>query len=350
MRNWRAWLDLTSTRLASILIALLLLQILVSAIVPQQAAEGLPLGGADEAGRGWHGIRTSPGFLITLGLLALNLTAGNIKRFRTVLRVEGTLLRARHVGSILFHLALLMVIVGVTLNSLYRFDGVFGLTEGQTVRDVPEAYFRIFAGPMYRPEPERFALTLESLERQYAVGDAEAEAALVLVEAQEGGSVVSGAVHTNHSLRWRDLEFHFGSMTGYSPELVVADGSGREIFHSFVRLKSREEGDRRLGEDFVLISGDNLRIDLSVEESASPACRLKVTQGTTDLFAGLVGPDDVAEAGQYVITVPRLRSWCYVHSIANPWLSVVFTGFWLALAGLAVRAVAQAGFGKGARG
>lgn len=349
MGKWRAWLDLTSTRPASILIALLFVQLLVSAIIPQHGAEGLPGAGAGESGPGWHRIRTSPVFLATLGLLAVNLTAGNIKRFRRILRTEGTLLQARHLGSILFHLALLLVIAGVVLHGLYRFDGVFGLTEGQTVRDVPAAYFRIFAGPLHRTGPDRFGLALERVDPQYPVGGTVTEAAFIRIEPADGGEALHGAVHTNHPLRWRDLEFHFGSTVGFSPELVVADAEGRELFRRFVRLKRDGPDDERRGEDFIVVPGHDLRVDLRVDASEAPGCRLRVSQGRVDLFAGLLGPQDEVAAGEYRISVPRLRSWCYVHAIANPWLPVVFTGFWLALAGLAVRAVAETGIGKGAR-
>ncbi|UCH16488.1 MAG: sugar transferase, partial [Burkholderiales bacterium] len=49
----------------------------------------------------------TPLFFICLGLLAVNLVMGNVRRFRTIYKAEKTLLKLRHVGSIIFHLSLL---------------------------------------------------------------------------------------------------------------------------------------------------------------------------------------------------------------------------------------------------
>lgn len=331
-------LDISSARLALALIALLVLLIVISAILPQEEP-------------GSRGIRNSQIFLATLGFLAINLAAGNIKRFRAIRRLERGVPLVRHLGSVVFHLALLMIIIGVVLNSLFRFEGVFGLTEGQTLRDVPGDYFRVFEGPFHRDVEGRFTITLDRVDREFPVGDAHTEAALIRLEPvsdQFASGEVDRArgqvpIHINHPLRWGGLEFHYGSTTGYSPEVVILDDSGRELFHSFVRLKTRFEGDRPYGEDYILIPGEDLEILVHVEASPDqgPTCRLLVKQGTMDLFDGVVEKEDAVVAGKYRITVPRLRNWCYVNLVSNPWLTWVFGGFWICLAGLAVRAFAQ---------
>ena len=325
-------LDLTSTRLAFVLIALLVLMILISAILPQEEPT---------AGR----IRNSPYFLATLGLLAVNLAAGNVKRIRAIRRIRKAALLAGHLGSVVFHLALLMIILAVMLNSLFRFTGVFGLTEGQTLRDVPQDYFRVFAGSLSGDERGRFSITLDQVDREFPVGDAVTDAAMIRVGSADDELAVQGAAHINHPLRRGNMEFHLGSTVGYSPEVVVKLQDGSELFRSFIRLKSRFDGDNRYGEDYIRIPGEDLEIRVRVEADSepgqAPSCRLDVRQGESSLFEGDVSLEETVAAGDYTVTVPRLRNWCYIHAVTNPWLSWVFAGFWICLAGLAIRAFAQ---------
>ena len=137
----RRTLDLTSNRLAFMLMASLVLLMVLSAVIPQQnISQSQILDWHETLGPGYGVIERlgldriyfSPPFFVVLALLGVNLAAANIKRFRLVYRVEGTLLRLRHLGSIVFHLALILIMVAVILNYLFKFEGAFAMTEGQT--------------------------------------------------------------------------------------------------------------------------------------------------------------------------------------------------------------------------
>ena len=147
---------LTYAVLALGLIALVTVQILLSAVIPQEGIAIDQIAGVDELialeGRLVKTLRldrgyTSPLFLANLGLLWISLAAGNIPRLRRAARAKRAVQRTRHLGSALFHLALLAVLLGVQLNFLFRFEGIMGLTVGQALADLPDGYFRIKAGP-----------------------------------------------------------------------------------------------------------------------------------------------------------------------------------------------------------
>jgi cytochrome c biogenesis protein ResB len=146
---------ITSHKLPFYLIGLLLLFILTSAIIPQKDIASREIVSWREfLGDNYiiieklrlDSIYYSPAFFLVLGLFGINLIAVNVKRFRTVLKLEKTLLKTRYLGSILFHfhLSLLAIIGGVILNYLYKFEGVYGITEGQTVSDSQNDYFTVF--------------------------------------------------------------------------------------------------------------------------------------------------------------------------------------------------------------
>ena len=142
-------INFASIRLAFFLIALLFLLILLSAIIPQKdIASGQITDVKENLGKYYvvieklklDEIYTAPYFFIVLGLLATNIILGNIKRFRTIYKTEKTLIKARYLGSILFHFSLILIMLGVILNYLYKFEGIYGITEGQTVADQENNY------------------------------------------------------------------------------------------------------------------------------------------------------------------------------------------------------------------
>ena len=183
----RPAINLASNRLAAVLIALVAVQILLSAIIPQQefgvgrlvgTAEALEQ--ANTVVRALHldRIYYSWYFQATLALLAVNLTAGNVRQFRQVHRSRQGLLRARHLGSMVFHFSLLVVIAGVLLNGATRFSGRLVLTEGQEVPDAPGAYEHVAAGPLAAGADHRFSLKLEAINLEHPAKGTTTEAAL----------------------------------------------------------------------------------------------------------------------------------------------------------------------------
>ena len=63
---------------------------------------------------------------------------------------------------------------------------------------------------------------------------------------------------------------------------------------------------------------------------------MTVTRGDSTFFSGELAANDTVLVAGYQVTIPRLRNWCYIHVVGNPWLVLVFAGFWLALIGMTV--------------
>jgi cytochrome c biogenesis protein ResB len=345
---------LASTRLAFVLIGVLLVMIVVSAVIPQRGiADGQIVDWRATLGEryalieraGLDRIYFSYPFFLVLSLLAVNLAAGNVRRFRTVWRVERTLLKARHVGSIVFHISLLLIIGGVVLNYLYKFHGVFGLTEGQTAHDDPADYFRVLEGPLFRDTYDRFEISVEKVHEIYEIGGADTEAAEISVRASAESVSERETMRINRPFAWRGLEFHLGARIGYSPELFVVDADGRRLFRGFVRLKTHDTEGPAVFEDFLLLPEENVRVHLSVlpdpTAGRAPERHVSVERGEDLLFRGAVAPGDTVEAADLRVGVPRVRRWCYVEVVESPFLGLVFAGFWTALAGLAISALAR---------
>jgi hypothetical protein len=339
-------INLASTRLAFFLIAVLVALIIVSAIIPQQDfADAQILDWRDKLGSAyaivdWLGldrIYYNPTLFVVVGLLALNLSVANVRRFRTVYRVERTFLKLRHIGSILFHLSLLIVMIGTVLHFLFKYEGVFSITEGQRVFDRPESYFREFRGPLSSDDYNNFTLSLEAIGHLEREVEPLGSTAAVVLE-PTSGEAFKAVISRYEPVAWRDYKFHYGSKTGYAPELLLLDSVNHTLFRSFMRVARQKHEGRDVHYDFVELNEPAFKIELEVLPSGisvdSVQYKLDISSADSTLFSGVLASQDTARFAGYQFTVPRLRRWCYIGAIKNPFLNVIFTGFWLSLTGL----------------
>jgi hypothetical protein len=345
-------INLASTRLAFVLLAILAGLILLSALIPQRdfAQHQIMdwravLGGAYVVIEklGLDRIYTSPVFLITVALLSVSLIAGNVKRIARLRKIRNVRTRMRLLGSIVFHFALLLVVAGAVLNHMYRFRVVFGLTEGQRATASAGSYFRDLSGPWCRVEDNRFVVGVNQVHPEWQIGDVTTEAAEISVAKDGDASPSTGLIRINQPLRRDGLEFHLGSQIGYSPELAVTDGEGNKLFRSFVRLAHRPERGGMVDADFVYLPEDSTRVLLSVAGGSEPGSNTQtlvtIERNGHEIYNGYPGIEGEGLPDGRSIAVPRLRRWCYVEAIRNPFMSVVFAGFWIALAGLVITLV-----------
>lgn len=344
-------INLASTRLAFILIAVLVLLLILSALIPQQdIAEDQILNWREFLGDkyvvidklGLDRIYFTPTFFIVLGLLAVNLLFGNVKRFRSVYKAERTLLKTRHLGSILFHLSLILIMMAVILNFLYKYDGVLAMTEGQSLSDTPESYHREFRGPLYADNYGRFTLSLTDL--RSSDGDSSSLGKIASINVLTDRPDFEADISTNHPFKWRELEFHYGLKSGYSPEVLLTDSDGNVLFRSFVRIANRKENGSHLHRDFIVVPDNNLHLEIEVKPAPvgqDVIYQLTASQDSIVLFAGGINSNDTVSFSGYKFTIPRLRQWCYIDVVKSPYLNLVFFGFWSALAGLTLSFVSR---------
>ena len=334
-------------RIAFFLIALLLILIALSAVIPQQdiasgqIADWQELLGENYAvieKLGLDRIYYTPTFFIALALLGLSMLYGNVRRFRSIQKAKSNRFRVRYLGSIIFHLSLLVIIAGIILNFLYKYEGVLALTEGQETADRPTEYFREFKGPLYKGEYNNFSLKLDSLRRMPDATDPGGIAAISLFPAR--GDRQAGEISINHPFKWQDIEFHISQKIGYSPEIHLMDTTGNTVFRAFMRVALVEEDDREINRDFVLIPEQNLELGVEVISSGEEGGTFKfpITAHREDrmLYENTLALGDTAQFADLKLILPRIRNWCYIGVVKGPYLNLVFFGFWTALSGMAL--------------
>jgi len=340
-------INMALNRLAFFLIALLLLLILLSAVIPQQdIASGQAVDWQELLGEhysvvqklGLDRIYYTPVFFIVLALFGLTLLWVNVRRFRLIYKSTNNLFRLRYLGSVIFHLSLLVIIAGITLNFLYKYEGVMALTEGQQAHDSPDEYFREFKGPLYKDDYGKFILRLDTLSRMSDPSDPSGIAAITLTPAP--GNARTAAISPNHPYNWRGSEFHIGQNVGYSPEIQILDLGDSSLFRAFMRVAIVAEGDRQIDRDFIQVPDLDMRLEIEIiaPDSTAPTYRYPVVlqQNDSAAWETILTPGDTAEFDNVKITIPRMRNWCYIGFVKSPYLGSVFFGFWAALSGMAL--------------
>ncbi len=342
-------INFASTKLAFVLIAILVSFIILSAIIPQRdISSGQIFDLHEELGNSYKIIEImqldriykAPYFFILLGLLAVNIATGNIRRFKAVYRTEKTLLKIKHIGSIIFHLSIILILISTIFNYLFYFEKVFALTEGQKAYDNQPEYHRIFKGPLQSESESMFQISLDSLMLNYQIQNEETKAADISVHWQRDDVITKGSIWKGKSIENNGFEFHFGTLTGYSPELLIVDTSGNTIFRSFIRTSTRRDGEIEKHSDFLDITNTDLTVSIEVLKKVIPTelynFKINVEKKTVQVYNGTIEMDEEVIADEYVLKIPRLRNWCYIHVISNPYLGIIFFGFWSALAGLLI--------------
>jgi hypothetical protein len=323
--------------------------VLISAIIPQKdIAENRLIDWQNLLGDnyiiieklGLDKIYFTPVFFIVLGLFGLNLILVNIKRFKLIYKLEKNILKARYIGSIIFHFSLIIIICGIILNYLYKFHGTFGITEGQTSSDSLEGYHGIFKGPLYSDDYNRFQIRLDRLQTDFEINGAVTEAADIMLRPTGSDTLITSTIFINYPLRKNDLEFHYNLISGYSPVILLTDVSGEIIIQTFIRLARLEMDGEKRHYDMLYVPGTDLKIEIEVlediDENNGGRFDIKVEKNNNLLYDEILEKGETAAFDDYVLSIPRLRRWCNINVVQSPFLNVIFFGFWSGIAGMVI--------------
>jgi hypothetical protein len=343
-------INLASFRIAFFLIAILIILIILSAIIPQKdIAVGQIVDFKEKLGDAYiiieilklDEIYTSPYFFILLGLLAINLISANLKRFKIIYKTEKTLVKARHIGSIIFHFSLILILLGVILNYLYRFEGVFALTEGQQVNGSENSYFRIYKGPLSSHRDDNFVIKLESID---VMGDysqiQKATQINLSIQQNRSEQAFNQTIATNHPYLFDDLTIHYGMLTGYSPYIDFFDTSGTQLIQGFIRVAVQNTDEGLIHSDFVFVDEEKMRISLEMipdEKSILQTSANVIVEDHDQIyFNGEIAIGEKVSFDRYELILPSIRHWCYIKVTTTPFLNLIFVGFWLGLSGMVI--------------
>ncbi len=166
------------------------------------------------------------------------LKGGWLRRYRVVAETEPDgvhVLRAergyaRETGNLLFHIALVGLLLSVAAGHLLHYRGQVILVQGRGFANAQVDYNTFEAGAWFDPQDlHPFRMTLDRFDAQFRLHDAAAEDFTAHVTIDDNGQVSQETIKVNHPLEIGGAKIYLQG-NGYAPVVSVTDSDGNIAF------------------------------------------------------------------------------------------------------------------------
>lgn len=254
-------------------------------------------------------------------------------------------------GSLIFHVGLIITLIGVAISFLASSSAMFALTEGERLTPDESVLRERAQGLLSKNLADQgYEFALLEFDRDYRLGLTTAPSALI--EVKDRGRKVRQRVHVNEALELEDgSNLHRADLWGYSVAVLIDNPSGERIFSGFVRLAVNiEEENVRHADGVALPDGTTITFELFPDHAIVDGVPISRSSNLENpvLYAYLSYTSDITEkliipageensTGGWSIAFPALREWSQFSLSHDPGEALLFFGAWVAVAGLAFR-------------
>lgn len=358
---------LGSSKLALVLIALIIVLSVAGAVLPQegkletgeiklwQQSHATVSRLLEHAGL-FHVFHSWP-FLITISLLGINTLTCTIQH----LAKDGGLAAFRgpkfleKSGFVLLHLSLLILFAGGFLSAATKLEGHIVLTEGQSFAESHDSYVRIVEGPLRRDRHEDFILTLKQVQTEYEKQRYQTHVTSSIEILSKDEETVDGTIEVNRPYTHRGISFT-QDQTGFSPRIVIREKkSGKLMLDSFVALKTFQKAQGREYRDFLRLPFLNPRVIMTfypsyamengravktAEEPGRPLLLIEQIDASGESISlKYLHLKSRIELGEYSCGFEDFRRWSSFKVVEDSGYLVVCVAMWFGLGALLLRYV-----------
>lgn len=176
------------------------------------------------------------------------LTSGNLdraeiwlkKRHFRIRREEGSISAekgySRESGNLLFHLSLILILIAVGVGSLFGSKGEAIVNVGERFINTPTSYDSLAFGKFQSDRHmQSFSLTVTDFVAKYDAATSSPQDYTLSVDASHpiGGKSVKKVIKVNSPLTYGNTKIYLQA-NGYSPVVTIRDKTGQLIFHGAV--------------------------------------------------------------------------------------------------------------------
>jgi len=358
---------LSSSKLALVMVLLLILFSIVGAVLPQQGRMEFkdialwqmahPTTTSMMRPLGFFHVFHSWPFIITILILGVNTLTCTLLRFVK----EGSFSSfkgpgsVRRMGFFSLHLSLILLFAGGFLTSTSRMKARIVLTEGQSFEERHDNYLQLVEGPLRSERHTGAKIRLKKVQITYEKKRYPVDVTSDLEFQSNKDTLVNGVIKVNYPFTYKGLAFT-QDKTGFSPRLVIRDKkSKRVLFNSFIALQTFDTPTGKVYRDFLSLpflkqtytvtvfpsfSINNGKVKKTGEDPENPLLRIEMTdpirqrsaQGNLPLGGRIV-------MEEYIFFFTELRRWSAFMVVQDPGYLPVCVALWLGLGALLLRYV-----------
>jgi cytochrome c biogenesis protein ResB len=242
-------------------------------------------------------------------------------------------------ATVVFHVALLLVLLSVALVSLTEAEGAFRAPVGGGFEDRPGAYGRYETGPLGPTALGGWTLYLERFEPRYRRGDfVPGPASTIVVTTRDGVRHRRVNLTRGEYFEVEGANIFQNPSWGFAPVLAIRDPEGQNHTGAALVRRTPEGGGRPRARIDVSASLNALvqLVDPTRSTKTRPRVAVTLMHGNREVLNRTIDFGATVRAGGYSVTYEDFRYWSEFEAVRNPWLPLVNVAFWLSVAGLSV--------------
>jgi len=272
-------------------------------------------------------------------------------------RLKTPLLDISKTGSVLFHLALVLIVAGAVYNYFFRISGYIIITEGQVVSCNNKNMNNLRTGIFSSKNFSNYMLKLNRLNVKYKFKKLIKTSAHIILNDNENSFIQEGNISINYPFFYKGYKFLLSSY-GYAPRFVLKKNN-RIVRNAFVNLKLlAKEGmksDKFYFNDWLIhvffypdyYSDGNREITRTMGLK-NPVFRIRISESKNGrvLYNGLLKYKKTLRIGDYTLSADDIRYWVQLYISSEQGIKLIFSGFWIAIIGLILKFFKKGGLNR----
>ncbi len=253
-------------------------------------------------------------------------------------------------GIVIFHLGLLVIIVGGFLTFTTSFWGSFFVPEGMAFTDKHDNYVVVKQGSLYPKGHQNFKIRLDDVVLKYNKAGLLRDYTAKVTILEQAKEVKHGVVSGPTPLQYKGLIL-YKKLYGYAPGLTLTTPGGEKKQFRVVLDTSmhgehiRHQGDFRLPgtvfdvsaaffPDLAYAGRENPGLEAHREND--PGLLLTIKNDRETIYRGRLPLKSSIEFRDYSLSFDNYIKWYGFSVVKDRGITVVFTGFWITLLGTAI--------------
>ncbi len=254
-------------------------------------------------------------------------------------------------GTVVLHASFLVIALGVIISRSTFMNGQIDLIEGQRFLDTKASYPYIQTGPFFGDNYIGFEVRLEKFAAEFWQNGTGKERASTISIYDGGRKVLTKTISPNYPAVYKGRTIYQFGTFGNSAILrldkpqkpsqfgwinfEIPDVAGKELTDKIVLHGTNFRADAKLYPDY---SNKGVLKKWDLYRAKDPALLLKIFDRNTGKIAynATLKPNQSVNLGDSVLTFVEVRHWAKLGVKKDSGAWIVFLGFWMALAGIAM--------------